>query len=418
MRKTKKKRTENKRRTRKMYIPTIVKRLKRLEPITPLGINRSSMECNSTLDNINSITLTYGESTPDISYKEPRISVPNCLKLSDKKAQDTLLHNARSSKLIPGKDIIAPLQYMSNCWFNCGFMVNFISDRGRIFNRSFRESIIKGKMIDKRGKVKDIRPEKVRHAFGYLAMAIDACLRGDPMMHKLNTNHLILAIYKAIPRKEKPIEIKESKIDEASNPLIYYDALYKFLYGNLNSYPIIRLEIEALKKDILKKYQSFDFRVYLDMRVKMKFAIRNIPFFKEPEKAYKYLESKDLPSIISVEIYNIVKDKDKLDASKVIRKPKTFKIGSVRYVLDSMILRDVTNTHLCALLTYDGRQYGFDGESYSRINPFSWKSRLNTNKRWTFKGSKWQGKGLPGKDGTPIYWNFRSGYQCLFYYRD
>ena len=212
MKKTKKERNKKKRRTRKTYIPTVVERLKKLESITPLGINKSSMECNSILDNINSITLTYGESTPNLSYIEPRISIPNCLKLSNKKAQDTLLHNARSNKLIPAKDIIAPLQYMSNCWFNCGFMTNFISDRGRIFNRSFRESIIKGKMVDKKGKTKEIKPEKVKHAFGYLALAIDACLRGDPIMHKFNTNHLILAIYKAISKKNMPMIVKKSKL--------------------------------------------------------------------------------------------------------------------------------------------------------------------------------------------------------------
>jgi len=237
-------------------------------------------------------------------------------------------------------------------------------------------------------------------------------------MHKFNTNHLILAIYKAISKKNMPMIVKKSKLDESSNPLSYYDALYAFLYGDLNTYFTSRLEIDNIKKNTIKKYLDFNFRIYLDMRVKMKFAVRNIPFFREPEKAYAYLKPEELPSAISVEIYNVVNNKEELNASKVIKKPKSFKIGSVKYVLDSMILRDITNTHLCALLTYDGQQYGFDGESYSRMNLFSWKNRVNMNKRWTFKGTKWQGKGLPGKDGTPVYWNFRDGYQCLFYYRE
>ena len=54
----------------------------------------------------------------------------------------------------------------------------------------------------------------------------------DPIMHKLNTNHLLLAIYKAIPKSKLPQDIKESKLDDASNPIPYYKALYNYLYGN------------------------------------------------------------------------------------------------------------------------------------------------------------------------------------------
>ena len=56
--------------------------------------------------------------------------------------------------------------------------------------------MIEGKIIDKDGSRKEI-PEKLRNALGYFAIAIDACLRGDPIMHKLNTNHLLLSIYKS-----------------------------------------------------------------------------------------------------------------------------------------------------------------------------------------------------------------------------
>ena len=416
---------KQKRRTQKRYEPTVNKKLQELVSKTPLEINREILKCNAVFDKTGTISLTYGESTPSLSYVEPRIAVPKCYKISDKEAQETLLHNARSKKLLPASDIIAPFQSMANCWFNCGFMVNYISDRGRIFNRGFRESIIMGEMIGKNKRKTKVKPDKLRHALGYLAIAIDGCLRGDPLMHKLNTNHLILAIYKSIPKKNLPPIIRESKIDESSNPMLYYEGLYKYLYGNSEgAFPLIRLMLGNWKKGTEKKYQSFNFRMYLDMRVKMKFALRGIPFFREPEKAYKYLKKEELPALIVVEIENKhnkdnkLKSDDRIDASKTVRKPKEFRIGDVRYVLDAMVLRDVTNTHLCALLMYDGRQYGFDGESYSKINQFSWKNMINTNKRWTFRGSKWQGRGMPGKDGSPLYWNFRDGYQALYYYRE
>ena len=182
---------KQKRKTQKRYEPTVNKKLQELVSKTPLEINRELLKCNAAFDKTGTISLTYGESTPSLSYVEPRIAVPKCYKISDKEAQETLLHNARSKKLLPASDIVAPFQSMANCWFNCGFMVNYISDRGRIFNRGFRESIIMGEMIGKSKRKTKIRPEKLRHALGYLAVAIDGCLRGDPLMHKLNTNHLI-----------------------------------------------------------------------------------------------------------------------------------------------------------------------------------------------------------------------------------
>ena len=101
----------------------------------------------------------------------------------------------------------------------------------------------------------------------------------------------------------------------------------------------------------------------------------------------------------------------------IINKPLKFKLGKAQYSLDSTLVRDVTNSHLCATLTYGGKQYGFDGESLHRMDPFSWKRYLNKDKRWSFKGSTWKGTGLPGKNGSQVYWNYRDGYQALYYYR-
>ena len=106
------------------------------------------------------------------------------------------------------------------------------------------------------------------------------------------------------------------------------------------------------------------------------------------------------------------------DLSKqIINKPLQLKIGDVEYKLDSTLVRDITDSHMCATLTYGGKQYGFDGESLHRMDPFSWKKYLNKNKKWSFKGSVWKGKGLAGKDGSQVYWNYRDGYQVLYYYR-
>ena len=92
-------------------------------------------------------------------------------------------------------------------------------------------------------------------------------------------------------------------------------------------------------------------------------------------------------------------------------------LKDVEYILDSTLVRDTTNSHLCATLTYGGKEYGFDGESLHRMDPFKWKKYLNKDKRWSFKGSVWKSNGLAGKKGSPLYWNYKDGYQVLYYYR-
>ena len=52
----------------------------------------------------------------------------------------------------------------------------------------------------------------------------------------------------------------------------------------------------------------------------------------------------------------------------------------------------------------DNKDYGFDGESFSRMQPFSWKTKLNRNSKWRFA------------EQYETYFNFTKGYQLLIYY--
>ncbi len=378
------------------YKPDINKVLPTLVSLKAKTI--SNKECYNELEKKASIRLTYGESTPPIEYPTPKIGIPECVKITDPRAKKILLENTKSKKLIPASKITAPLQYLSNCWFNSGFMVLFISDKGREFNRSFRQSMIEGKIIDKDGSRKEI-PEKLRNALGYFAIAIDACLRGDPIMHKLNTNHLLLSIYKSIPKSKMPEEIKSSKIDEAGNPITYYKALYIYLYGNKSgSFPIEYIEISNIPDIPVKK-----------------------GFYDLTNMVNYYMEKKGTgaPDLFIIEIFNNEeKGDDKSDPSKTVaNKPLILKVKDVEYILDSTLVRDTTNSHLCATLTYGGKEYGFDGESLHRMDPFKWKKYLNKDKNWSFKGSVWKSNGLAGKKGSPLHWNYKDGYQVLYYYR-
>ena len=82
-----------------------------------------------------------------------------------------------------------------------------------------------------------------------------------------------------------------------------------------------------------------------------------------------------------------------------------------KFALDSAIVRDTENRHFCCVMNYDKKECGFDGVSFRRLSPFSWKDYLNKNEEWTFEGSNWS-------DGSGnIKWNFKNGYQILFYYK-
>lgn len=391
------------------YRPSINKILPRLTSLTPKAV--SHHDCFTQLEKKASISLTQNESTPAIDYPTPQIAMPECVKLTSARAQKILIENARSTKLIPASKITAPLQYLSNCWFNSGFMAMFISDKGRDFNRSFRQSMIEGKIIGKGGKRTDI-PPKLRNALGYFAIAIDACLRGDPIMHKLNTNHLLLSIYKAIPKSKLPKDIKETTLDEAGNPIPYYNGLYTYLYGNKSgSFPVKFVELYGIRKGLPSDKKTF----------KYLFEKEVLELYKKESsvQSISEIEPDSLPDLFMVEIYNSEKEeRDFEDPSKVItEKPEILKINGVSYKLDATVCRDTKNTHMCATLTYGGKQYGFDGESLHRMDPFKWKGYINKNKNWTFKGSIWKGAGLPGKSGSSVYWNYRDGYHALYYYR-
>ena len=110
-----------------------------------------------------------------------------------------------------------------------------------------------------------------------------------------------------------------------------------------------------------------------------------------------------LPHVIVLEIYN-------KNAKTFDKKPNTFNIGSVKYEIDSAVVRDSTDQHFCSTITCEGKQMGYDGMSYHRIVPLAWKDKLNTDYNWQFEGSN-------DTDNTPLTWNFTNNYQLLTYYR-
>ena len=91
-------------------------------------------------------------------------------------------------------------------------------------------------------------------------------------------------------------------------------------------------------------------------------------------------------------------------------KQTEFSIHGANYVLDSCVIRDMTQQHFCATLTCEGIEMAYDGMSYNRIVPMEWKKYINTDFTWKFDGSY-------DTDWSSLKWSFLHGYQMLIYYR-
>ena len=314
---------------------------------------------------------------------DPQVFVKGagCKFYFSKEGQQTLMKAlSYSRKNLKISDVIAPKQVQSNCWFNTMFMVFFVSDKGRKFFKFFRQLMITGKKSD--GTI--IKPPRLARAFAYLNLAIEGSLTGAPSFNTFNTNLLIKQIYTGIPPKFRERSIRN--VGFANNPLNYYKSIMNYLKTekvdllNISS-PLslspLHGEINHYIRDEILKYQS------------------------------------GIPDVLAIEISdNLSLMMSATDAEKQLELSFTNINGkNVKYKLDSCVVRDTTKKHFCAVLEIGDKQCGFDGASFRKLSEFNWKRLINSNENWTFEGSTW--------DGTTnnILWNFKNGYQILFYYR-
>ena len=324
---------------------------------------------------------------------------PVCAAWNTKRARQVLLDNLRTEGDIDCRKVIAPMQALSNCWFNTMFMTFFVSDKGRKFFRYFRQLMIEGKLADGT----KIKPPRLAEAFFLFNAAVEASINpaggeGETKLAQLmNTNNLIAAIYAGMPREARKAYPAIRGVDEANNPLAYYSDIVHYLYGGSQRMNfagggdilILKVSMSQLRQMIAKGREA------------------------------------SLPDVIVLAVHD-----DNVDAKageqrpgesgKLSDKPITFVIKPTKqsksqkdskYVLDSAVIRDTEARHFCSTLTCGKRGMGFDGESFSRVANLDWKPLINKDREWTFDGSVWQGT----KD--QIKWNFRNGYQLLFYYR-
>jgi hypothetical protein len=337
--------------------------------------NSYSPTINQELVTLKSIPRNYVydcNNNNAFALKEPlKIGIPgaiygkNCFLYNTPQAKKYLLKNLAADKHINPNNIVPPIQFQSNCWFNSMFVTFFVSDKGRKFFHFFRQLMIEGKQ--KGGK--NI-PVKLRDAFALLNFAIDACLTGNKYAYELNTNNIIHQLYTSIPNNYKKNFPLIVDVDNAGNPIIYYMSIINYL-NNDSIQTLFLREVSSNWKDNVTLYMK---------------------------------KMKHIPHIVIMEIFE-------KDAAVFNKKPLTFTINNAKYKLDSTVVRDTTKQHFCSTITCENKEYGYDGMSFSRLTQLEWKNKLNsTNFTWRFKGSN-------NSDGTPLEWNYTKCYQLLLYYR-
>ena len=334
------------------------------------SINKRSNFARSFSPSINRRILQmkteYKKKKNIFSCQKDYIAIKNkCVHFKTSEAQKIMLNNLLSKDTINEKKITAPKQLLANCWFNVFFMCFFISDKGRKFFRYLRQTMITGK-DDKNKQVID---NWARSVFFRLNLFIEASLQGDNLGKLMNTNEIIHELATLLKRDFPDI-------DEEWNPIDFYESLI----GYLKNDPQHILYIDA---DTLNQF----------------------PHKENAKRIKKYTQKYNrLPNIIVIFL-------DDIASRKISSKPLSFTVPSrskhdVKYELDSAIIRDTKQAHFASCMMCNKKEYGFDGESFSRINPIKWKKKLfNVDKEWKFKSP------------YSTVFNFRNGMQYLFYYR-
>lgn len=352
-----------KREYQELIIPYVSQKYKKISSYSPT-INKDLVTLASIpRENIQGCNLQEA-----YHLKEPlKIEIPSkhqCVEYYMPDAEQILLKNLRANKHVNPYQIVPPVQSHGNCWFNAFFVTFFVSDKGRKFFHFLRQLMIKGTQKDK-----SPMPHNLRNAFALLNFGIDSCLRGNDFAYELDTNSIIIELFNQIPSNYKASHKEIVNIDDAGNPILYYMAIINYLNNNSIQFLFLRGADNEWKDKISKAVGQMS----------------------------------PLPHFIVMEFFEEA-------ANKCNNKASSFKVNNVKYALDSAVVRDIEKEHFCATITCEGKEMGYDGMSFHRLTPFSWKHKLNSDITWKFEGSN-------HANGTPMQWNFMKSYQMLIYYR-
>jgi hypothetical protein len=328
----------------KSYSPTVNELLTNLQSLSP---NPAAFAC----ENNQQIRIQKG-------------SKIECVDWESEAAQSAMLKNLKR-KHIDFDRVIAPAQIEKNCWFNTFFMSFFVSDKGRKFFRYLRQEMITGKTPT--GKATS-KLTSLRWPFFLLNFYIESSILGrdDPenFAEQMNTNTLIREIGMKLARTQKGV-IPPGKM---GNPINYYVQITKYLTQTTIFFqPAVP---NLLKKEVMEKHLT-----------------------KTTQKVGR------VPHIVTIVVKPGKKKEEYLTENSYTVSDKTYK-----YNLDSVIILSTDKTQWCALITGNGKGYASDGSSFSRLTPYDWKTKINSDEEVSFEGS------------TKSY-NFKTCETYLLYYR-
>jgi len=289
-----------------------------------------------------------------------------CVNITSKGAQKQLIRFLNRPRV--ADCITAPKQHMSNCWFNTLLMSMFISDKGYKFMKPIRQIMITGTRLD--GTKLHAPFHRALLKFNNAIQASIDCV--DPNFSLLlDTNEIIYDLHRTISydldSSKWHVIFEVPKVGKAGNPIKYYQAIVSALLDDTN-----------IQKHI--------------------FNVSKISSLKDIKSL------SDNPDII---VRNFA-DKSKYNTK--LQKPETFKVNGHTYKLDSVVLRDNSKSHFSCYVTINGEEYAFDGMTFSRLSKFKWRSLLHKNKDFKFED-------IDVRLGSALTFNFKKGYQILFYYR-
>tara|TARA_X000000368_G_C23057836_1_gene724867 strand:+ start:2815 stop:4569 length:1755 start_codon:yes stop_codon:yes gene_type:complete len=327
-------------------------------------------------------------------YNDPKITLKNgkVVKYNSKQAVDQLLANLHDNKNINCSKVIAPIQWQSNCWFNSGFMINYVSDKGRKFSKYLREAMITGVTKTPDKSIQKKMTPRLHKILFILNLCIEASLSGNKMAYFMDTNFIIKRVFDAIPKKQNSYAVK---VGDSGNPTSYYAALVEYLMNDYDAPAPTSIHIP-----VCRSQEDYDNIKY-----------HSAPWI--PDVIIVTIYDKDSKRNKDVKKSEIQEGKHSGSSGKINKKLLEFELDykfrppqkpKPRYVLDSVLMRDIGAGHFCSVITCNGKELGFDGESYHRMSSFEWKHLINKDQDWTFEGSNTK-------------WNFRNGYQQLYYYR-
>jgi len=352
--------------------PTLAKELRKVNKTYSPSINRQLMSLKSV--------TPKGDiyNCPNDGVMVKLKNGKKCFGWNSKRSKDIMLRNLNTTRPIIVSEIMAPIQNQSNCWMNSFFVTWFISDGGRKFNRWFRQAAITGKLPNGTSI-----PSKFKRPAFLLNKMIDASLRGgnDPSRYAelMDTNDIIRSFHRAAPQSG----IVKTRV--ASNPLSFYSTIYKAITGLKGAQNYTKENSSWVENGPLNWLNFVAFGK--DTKTTLQNHIRN---------SFKVSQ----PQVIFIETF---------DSDANIKKHKILSFNEngkkISYKLDAAVLRNTTKIHFSAYVTINNVDYGFDGESYSRLEKFNWKNKLNKNTQWRFT------------EKFETYFNFVKCYSMLIYYR-